>query len=82
MDERTADKINAIYAGVKQLADGANSYDSAVRQELKYAFGKVHSVILNTIAVAVLEAIAEREHDNRFYPAVKEAARLVGRLVK
>jgi hypothetical protein len=80
MDERTLKKIDAIRNGVGLIAEGVNSYDKILRDELKNAFGTVHSTLLNWIACAVLEAVAEREYDNRFYPAVKEAARLVKRV--
>ncbi len=82
MNERTIEKINAIRKGVELIADGVNSYDSSVRKELKYAFGTVHSTLLNWIAFALLEAVADRcEHDDRFYPVIKEAARLVKKVV-
>jgi len=72
------EKIDAIKTGVKLIADGINTYDNTVKKELKYAFGTVHSTMLNSIAFELLEAIAERsEHDDRFYPVIKEAARLV-----
>lgn len=74
-------KIDAIRKGVELIADGVNSYNNSVRKELKYAFGAVHSTLLNWIAVAVLEAVAERcDYDDRFYPVIKEAARLVRRV--
>lgn len=60
MDERTTQKINNIRKGVELLADGINDYDNTVRSELKDAFGTVHSTLLNWIACAVLEAVADR----------------------
>ncbi len=81
MDERTLKKIDAIRNGVGLIAEGVNSHDKILRDELKNAFGTVHSTLLNWIACAVLEAVADRcEYDNRFYPVVKEAARLVKRV--
>lgn len=81
MDERTLKKIDAIRNGVGLIAEGVNSYDKILRDELKNAFSTVHSTLLNWIACAVLEAVADRcEYDNRFYPVVKEAARLVKRV--
>ena len=63
------------------IAEGVNCYDNSVRKELKNAFGTVHSTLLNWIACAILEAGADRcEYDDRFYPAIKEAARLVRRV--
>ncbi|MEW5899169.1 MAG: hypothetical protein AB1652_08370 [Bacillota bacterium] len=83
MNERTLEKIDAVRKGVELIADGVNSYDNSVRKELKNAFGTVHSTILNWIACAVLEAVADRcEYDNRFYPVIKEAARLVRRVTE
>ena len=83
MDERTIEKINAIRKGVELIAYGVNSYDNSIRKELKNAFGTVHSTLLNWIACAVLEAVAERcEFDDRFYPVIKEAARLVRRVTR
>jgi len=74
-------KTEALKTGVELIADGVNTYDSAVRKELKYAFGTVHSTLLNSIAFELLEAIAERsEFDDRFYPVIKEAARLVKKI--
>ncbi len=82
MDERTLEKIDAIRKGVELIAEGVNSYDNSVRKELKNAFGTVHSTLLNWIACAVLEAVAERcDFDDRFYPVIKEAARLVKKVV-
>jgi hypothetical protein len=82
MDERDIQKIKAIYKGVELIADGVNSYSQSVRGELKNALSTVHSTILNWIACAVLEAVADRcDFDNRFYPVVKEAARLAKKAV-
>ena len=83
MDEKTIEKIQAIRKGVELIADGVNTYDDAVRKELKYAFGTVHSTILNSIAFELLAAISDRsEYDDRFYPVIKEAARLVKRVMR
>ncbi|RJO63154.1 MAG: hypothetical protein C4542_00480 [Dehalococcoidia bacterium] len=72
------EKIDAIREGVNLIAEGVNTYDKNIHKELKYALGTVHSVLLNRIAYVVLEAVAERcEFDDRFYPVICDAARLV-----
>ncbi|RKO65738.1 hypothetical protein [Desulfofundulus salinus] len=82
MDGRTIQKINDIRKGVELIAEGVNSYNNITRKELKAAFGEVHSTLLNWIAYAALEAVADRcEFDDRFYPVIKDAARLVKKAV-
>lgn len=63
---------------VELLAEGVNTYNVNARKKLKDAFSTVHSTLLNWIAFALLEVIADRcDYDDRFYPVIKEAARLV-----
>jgi hypothetical protein len=83
VDERTIQKIEDIRKGVELIAEGVNSYSNITSQELKAAFGTVHSTLLNRIAFAALEAAADRcDYDDRFYPVIKEAARLVRRVTE